>query len=43
MPTSPVLSIHSVQAATILNKNSLFIGITLNGNKNVETPALIGR
>ena len=41
MPASPVLSIHSVQAATILNKNSLFIGITLDGNKNVKTLALI--
>ena len=41
MPTSPILLIHSVQAATILNKNPLFIGITLDGNKNVETLALI--
>ena len=38
---SPTLSIHSVQAVTILNKNSLFIEITLEGKKNVETLALI--
>ena len=41
MPASPTLSIHSVQAVTILNKNSLFIEITLVGDKNVETLALI--
>ena len=40
-PASPTLSIHSVQAATILNKNSLFIEITLEGKKNIETLALI--
>ena len=41
MPASPVLSIHSVHAATILNKNSLFIGITREGKENVKTLALI--
>ena len=41
MPESPTLSIHSVQAATVLNKNSLFIKIMLEGKKNVETLALI--
>ena len=41
MPASPTLSIHSVQAATILNKNSLFIEITLEGKQNIETLALI--
>ena len=41
MLASPTLSIHSVQAATILNKNSLFIEIMLEGKKNVETLALI--
>ena len=40
-PASPTLSIHSVQAATILNKNSLFIKIMLEGKQNVETLALI--
>ena len=41
MPTSPVLLIHSVQASTVLNKNSLFMKITLVGDKNVKTLALI--
>ena len=41
-PESLTLSIHSVQAVTILNKNSLFIEITLVGNKNIKTLALIG-
>ena len=40
-PASLILSIHSVHAATILNKNSLFIGITREGKENVETLALI--
>ena len=40
-PASPILSIHSVHVATILNKNSLFIGITCEGKENVETLALI--
>ena len=41
-PASPFLSIHSVQAATILNKNSLFIPITLDKKeKNVKTLGLI--
>ena len=41
MPASSTLSIHSVQAATVLNKNSLFIETMLVGKKNVETLALI--
>ena len=40
-PASPVLSIHSVQAATVINKNSLFLEVMLEGKKNVETIALI--
>ena len=41
MPASPTLSIYSVQAATVMNKNSLFLEVTLEGKKNVETIALI--
>ena len=41
MPASPTLSIYSVQAVTVINKNSLFLEVTLEGKKNVETIALI--
>ena len=41
-PASPVLSIYSVQAATILNKNSLFIPVQLEKKEEiVDTLALI--
>ena len=42
MPVSPSLLIHSVQAATILNKNSLFIPIMLEKKEEIiETLGLI--
>ena len=42
MPASPVLHIHTVLVAQILNKNSLFIPVTLeSGRKTVETLGLI--
>ena len=42
MPASPILSIYSVQVATILNKNSLFIPIAFEKkDKTIETLALI--
>ena len=41
MLVSPILNIYSVQATTIFNKNSLFIKTTLEGERNVETLALI--
>ena len=42
MPVSPVLHIHSVTAATIFNKNSLFIPVALESEgKIIETLGLI--
>ena len=41
-PASPVLHIHTVLAAQILNKNSLFIPVALESEgKTVETLGLI--
>ena len=42
MPASPVLHIHSVTAATIFNKNSLFIPVALESeSKIIKTLGLI--
>ena len=42
MPVSPILHIHTVTAATIFNKNSLFIPVALESEgKTIETLGLI--